>query len=151
MADGSVLFVDETKLHDGDFFAVWRRRGHGGDVVGVRIVGPLTDEKNPVWRAWLDARFATDGWPRFIALDVKDAIPAASLPTKRLQTAMWGKSTLGRIERGSIHLGHEASVSLTVRATLRIAGMSNVSLHHSDAAFDDDINTMLATIETGTE
>ena len=143
-----MLFDDDARLHDGGFFAVWRRQGAAGDVVDVRIVGPLTDDKNPVWRAWLDARFAADGWPRFIALDVKDALPAASLP-KRLQTAMWGKQVLGRVERGGIHLGREASVSLTVRATLRIAGMSNVSLHHDDDAFAGDVRAMLDAAKVG--
>jgi hypothetical protein len=138
------FFTEDKRLHDGGFFGVWRARvaAGGHDVVGIRIVGPLTDERNPVWRAWLDERFAVDGWPRFIALNVKDALPAASLP-RRLQTAMWGKKVLGLIERATIHLGSEASVSLTVRATLRIAGMNNVDLRDTDAAFADDVRHML--------
>jgi hypothetical protein len=142
----NALFVEDARLHEGGFFGVWRR----GDVVGVRITGPLTDERNPVWRAWLDARFAVDGWPRFIALDVKDAIPAASLP-KRLQTALWSKQALSTIEYGCVQLGREASVSLTVRATLRIAGIGNISLHTTDDAFDADVGQMLAGVcPTGT-
>lgn len=63
---------------------------------------------------------------------------------KRLQTAVWGKKVLGLIEHGSLHLGTEASVSLTVRATLRIAGMSNVTMRHDDAAFAVDVDAMVA-------
>ena len=75
MATEDALFVDDALVHDGGFFTVWRR----GDVVGVRIVGDLDDEKNPVWRAWLDERFAQEGVPRFMALDVRSATPAASM------------------------------------------------------------------------
>ncbi len=137
------LFVDDVLLHDAGWFTVWRRSRAEFDVVGVRIVGHLTDEKNPIWRAWLDDEFSRTRWPRFIALDVKGALPAASLP-KRLQTAMWGKKVLGLIEHGSIHLGTEASVSLTVRATLRIAGMTNASMRNADVAFAADVDAMMA-------
>lgn len=136
--DEGGLFVEACRLHDGGFFSVWRR----GDVVGVRIVGDLDDERNPIWRAWLDARFAADGLPRFIALDVRDATPAASLP-KRMQTAAWGRRVLGQIERGTIHLGHDANVSLTVKAILRIASMDNVWLRTDDDAFAADVAAML--------
>jgi len=138
MATDGALFVDDARLHDGGFFSVWRR----GDVVGVRIVGALDDEKNPIWRAWLDDRFASDGTPRFVALDVKDATPAAALP-KRMQTAAWGRRLLGRITHGTIHLGHDANVSLTVKAILRVAGMDNVWLRTDDDAFAADIDAML--------
>jgi hypothetical protein len=133
-----MLFHADHLLHQDDFYAVWR----SGDVVGVRIVGPLTDERNPLWRAKLDALCERDGWPRFIALDVKSAIPAATLP-KRVQTALWGKRTLQRITCGSIHLGEDGRVSLTVGAILRVAGMDNVLLRTSDAAFERDVTLML--------
>lgn len=138
MATDDLLFIDDARLHDGGFFAVWRR----GDVVGVRIVGPLDDERNPVWRAWLDDRFARDGMPRFLALDVKSATPAASLP-KRMQTAAWGRRLLGQISLGTIHLGHKANVSLAVKAILRVSGMDNVWLRTDDDAFAADIDAML--------
>jgi hypothetical protein len=132
------LFSSGALLHGGGFYDVWRC----GDVVGIRIEGELNDERNPIWRAWLDDRFAKDGYPRFIALDVRAAIPAASLP-RRLQTANWGRKTLSLIEYGSVHLGDSATVSLSVRATLRIAGMSNVVLRSNDEDFDGDVAAML--------
>lgn len=138
MATEDALFVDDALVHDGGFFTVWRR----GDVVGVRIVGDLDDEKNPVWRAWLDERFAQEGVPRFMALDVRSATPAASLP-KRMQTAAWGRRLLGQIAHGTIHLGHDANVSLTVKAILRVAGMDNVWLRTDDDAFAADVKAML--------
>jgi hypothetical protein len=127
------LFTPETLRHDGGFFRVWRK----GLVVGVDIRGELNDERNPVWRAWLDAHFVEQGMPRFIALDVHEAIPAATLP-KRMQTAAWSRTTLSRIEQGSLFLGDAARVSLTVGAILRIAGMTNVHLRTTRAQFDDD-------------
>jgi hypothetical protein len=133
-----MLFRDDHLLHSDDFYAVWRSR----DVVGVRIHGPLTDERNPIWRAQVDALCDRDGWPRFVALDVKDAIPAASLP-RRVQTALWGKKTLQRITCGSIHLGEDSRVSVTVRAILRVAGMDNVLLRSTDLEFERDVASML--------
>lgn len=127
------LFTPETMLHDGGFFRVWRK----GPAVGVDIRGELNDERNPVWRAWLDAHFVEHGIPRFIALDVHEAIPAATLP-KRMQTAAWSRTTLARIEQGSVFLGDAARVSLTVGAILRIAGMTNVHLRTAHQHFDDD-------------
>lgn len=127
------LFTPETLLHDGGFFRVWRK----GPAVGVDIRGELNDDRNPVWRAWLDAHFVAHGTPRFVALDVHDAIPAATLP-KRMQTAAWSRTTLARIEQGSVFLGDAARVSLTVGAILRIAGMTNVHLRTSQSQFDDD-------------
>ena len=135
----AVLFDDVHRLHSADFFGVWR----AGDVVGVRIEGELTDARNPVWRAWLDARFAADGWPRFIALDVKDAIPMASLPM-RIKTALWGRATLARIDHGVIALGRDARVGLTVRAILRVAGMNNVTLLDDASAFAKAVDALSA-------
>lgn len=127
------LFTPETLVHDGGFFRVWRK----ATAVGVDIRGELNDERNPIWRAWLDAHFAAHGTPRFIALDVHEAIPAATLP-RRMQTAAWGRQTLSLIEQGSVFLGDAARVSLTVGAILRIAGMTNVHLRTRLVDFDDD-------------
>lgn len=132
------LFTPETLVHDGGFFRVWRK----GHAVGVDIRGELNDERNPVWRAWLDAYFAQRGLPRFVALDVHEAIPAATLP-KRMQTAAWGKHLLSVVEQGSVFLGDAARVSLTVGAILRIAGMTNVHLRTSRVNFDDDAHAYI--------
>ena len=95
--------------------------------MACRIFGELTDARNPVWRGWLDAHFANDGWPRFIALDVRDAIPMASLP-RRIQTAVWGRDVLSRIEAGAVAVGSGARVGIAVGAILRVTGMTNVTL-----------------------
>ena len=109
----------------------------------MRITGELTDERNPIWRAHVDALCAEAGWPRFMVLDVRDAIPMASLP-KRIQSALWGKAVLSRVEHGLIVVGGNARAGLTVRAILRVAGMTNVTIASADRAFTATLADLLA-------
>jgi hypothetical protein len=139
---GSSLFAPDALLFDGGWFGIWRA-GANGAVVGIRIEGALDDERNPVWRAKFDELAEREGWPRFVALDVRDAIPAASL-ARRMQTAAWGRRTLARIEHATLGIGADGRVSVTVRAILRIAGMNNVTLRSDDDAFFADVDAMLA-------
>lgn len=134
------LFDDAHCVHTADFFAVWRV----GDVVGVRIVGELTDARNPIWRAHVDAHFDAVGWPRYVALDVRKAIPMATLPL-RIQSALWGKKVLSKITAGVLGVGKDARVGLTVGAIMRVAGMGNVVLCHDD----DDFTARVARMERG--
>jgi hypothetical protein len=134
----NALYMQSTRIHDGDWFAVWRV----GHTMGVRIAGELDDERNPVWRAKVDELWARDGAPRFMALDVREAIPAASLP-RRMQTAAWGRRVLATIEHGTLAVGKEARVGLTVGAIMRVVGMTNVFLRNDEAAFDRDVEAML--------
>jgi hypothetical protein len=133
------LYDDTKRIHDGAWFSVYRASG----VLGIKIVGLLDDEKNPVWRAHVDEIMAKDGWPRFMALDVRDAIPGASLP-KRMASAAWGKHVLAHIEWGTICVAGDARTGLTVRAILRIAGMTNFHLRAQADAFTRDIDAMIA-------
>ena len=132
------LYAIHTQQHDGDWFGVWRV----AQTMGIRIVGELDDDRNPVWRAKVDELCARDGLPRFIALDVRAAIPAASLP-RRMQTAAWGRRMLASIEYASLAVGKDARVGITIGAIMRIVGMSNASLRNTDDAFTRDIDAML--------
>jgi hypothetical protein len=132
------LYATHVQQHDGDWFGVWRV----AHTMGIRITGALDDDRNPVWRAKVDELCARDGFPRFIALDVREAIPAASLP-RRMQTAAWGRRMLASIEYATLAVGKDARVGITVGAIMRIVGMSNVSLRNHDEAFARDIDAMM--------
>lgn len=123
-------FPDSSLIHDGGFFGVWRV----GDVLGLRIVGVLDDERNPVWRAYLDAYIEESGWPRFAMLDVSETIPAASM-AKRIQTAQWGRKVSAHIERGILFVGQDARVGFAVRAILRVASTSRLEIVNDEREF----------------
>lgn len=137
------LQTEANEIHAADFFTVWRR----GDVVGVRIFGELNDARNPVWRSWLDTHFAQAGWPRFVALDVRDAVPMATLP-RRIQTAMWGRLVLSRIEQGVLAVGKDARVGLTVGAILRVTRMTNVTVCSRHEDFCETVDSWLGPSRT---
>lgn len=116
-------FTDADCVEDHGWFAYWR----AGPVLGVRIVGDLTDEKNPFWRAHIDAHFRDAGPARFAFLDVTQAVPKASLPM-RVKTATWARAKCREVEHLVIAVGEDARTSFAVGAILRMAGMGNVTV-----------------------
>lgn len=116
-------FAPSALVEDQGWWAFWR----DGDVLGVRIVGALTDERNPVWRARLDEHVAEHGWPRVAALDVTEAIPAATLPM-RARTALWARRMMSNIGHTLVVVSADHQLTFTVKAILRMAGVSNVTV-----------------------
>ncbi len=126
-------------VEDQGWWAFWRE----GPVIGVRIIGPLTDEKNPVWRARLDEHMAEVGYPALGELDVRGATPAASTPN-RVKTAMWCRKVLTHIPRVLILTRPEHDVTFAIKIILRVAGMSNAEIVHDAALVEEVLDRHLA-------
>lgn len=141
MAAETPLFTlpPSSLVEDQGWWCFWRQ----GPVMGVRIVGALTDDKNPVWRARLDQHVDDAGYPAFALLDVRDATPAASTPN-RVKTAMWARKMLTHIPRLLIVTRPEHDVTFAIKIILRVAGMSNAEVLHDEQTVTRALDRALA-------
>lgn len=137
-SDPQLPFAPSSLVEDHGWWAFWR----DGDLLGIRIVGELNDERNPQWRARLDEHVEAHGWPRIAALDVTEAIPAASLPY-RARTALWGRRVLSNVDRALVVASAESQLTFTVRAILRMAGVPNVVFVNDAARAQDEFRALL--------
>lgn len=135
----TALFVDEALVHDEEWFVVWQQL----DVIGLRLRGPIGDQRSAAWRHWCDDYFQRDAWPRVMALDLRAALSDESLPG-RLRSAYWVQNVLGRIAFATVLVGNNFATNLAVRAALRIAARPNVVVRHDIEHFALDVSDMLA-------
>ncbi|MDP2343507.1 MAG: hypothetical protein Q8O67_21285 [Deltaproteobacteria bacterium] len=120
-------FFDARQLtHHSPRVRVWREGAAPGWSL-VRLDQDIDDEGSVAWRGVVDAQMAEHGWARFMILDVH-AVVATNSIAMRFKSAGWAKNVLQHLEQGAIFTGANHRSGFVIRAILRIAGMSNVTL-----------------------
>jgi hypothetical protein len=111
-------FVKETPV-----YTMWREE----QLLHVKLHGNISDDESLIWRTAVDDHTAVKGWPRYVVLDVSEALSVGSMGS-RVRTAAWGRLTLKQVREGVIYSGAEHMNHFVTRAILRLVGMPNISV-----------------------
>jgi hypothetical protein len=123
-------FTDGDIVEKTELYTIWRV----SEVVCIRVVGVVDDEKSERWRSGLTSYLERTGYPRFAALDSTGSDAQNSLRS-RLSSATFGRNLARRLEWGAVLTGSGSGPLVVVRTVLRVGGMPNVYIYQSVPEF----------------
>jgi hypothetical protein len=110
-------FTDGDIVEKTELYTIWRV----SEVVCIRVVGVVDDEKSERWRSGLTSYLERTGYPRFAALDSTGSDAQNSLRS-RLSSATFGRNLARRLEWGAVLTGSGSGPLVVVRTVLRVGG-----------------------------
>jgi hypothetical protein len=123
-------FVEAEVIARSERFVI-SRRPH---VLAVELIGQLKPADVDAWLGAVKGDIERNGYPHFVAVDLHRLSPVDSMAA-RFRVASFARSTLPKVRWLAIFAKPNTAAQLVARVVIRIAGVSNVSVHERDEDF----------------